>query len=471
MRVKLIKLKICLVLFLIFTIPNLRAQEQTQKASKDKTHTEFSCGHVHNKSLSANAKLDATTSKVLNSSNIGKQPVLGDLDFLIIRTNFVGGTVEDEFKKEDADIFMAALDSYIKRLSYNKTSVKSYEVTDVFQSKLTSADIKGDLNKVTDEMKKLAREAGHRVNNRLVYLVMDGPNLELGPGGAFGIGNGIDGTSWWPSNLNVETHGAGWSHETFHMFGIGHLGLIETTDKTSYPGSRNTRGVDPYHFMGTEGGLTRWDASKPREALTGQLPIPNKVRLGWLSEDNLVVTPGTSNQKIRFNITDGTDSNLGNKKIGVIVNGHDKTFSLGYYKNLEKSSDRLDQRGGILVHEWDQGFFARTFLLDAHPNSVDGSPDPRRQTDAWKSVFEFTDAAIRVGETMNVGDLFKIKVESEGGSGNDRWVEVSIITDAGPDTNAIGVDLNATEYNYDLGTPASPVQSGWQRISEKTNGD
>ncbi|WP_346884000.1 Ig-like domain-containing protein, partial [uncultured Algibacter sp.] len=38
-------------------------------------------------------------------------------------------------------------------------------------------------------------------------------------------------------------------------------------------------------------------------------------------------------------------------------------------------------------------------------------------------------------------------------------------------SRTITVDLNATTYNYDLGTPLSPVQSGWQAITEKTNGD
>ncbi len=38
-------------------------------------------------------------------------------------------------------------------------------------------------------------------------------------------------------------------------------------------------------------------------------------------------------------------------------------------------------------------------------------------------------------------------------------------------SSTINVNLNATVYNYDLGTPTSPVQNGWTRISDKTIGD
>ncbi|WP_346883998.1 hypothetical protein, partial [uncultured Algibacter sp.] len=70
------------------------------------------------------------------------------------------------------------------------------------------------------------------------------------------------------------------------------------------------------------------------------------------------------------------------------------------------------------------------------------------------------------------GEL-NIEMSDDGGSDrNWAWTRLSLnrVGDL-PNSNSITVDLNATKYNYDLGTSTSPVQSGWQRISDKTTGD
>ena len=77
----------------------------------------------------------------------------------------------------------------------------------------------------------------------------------------------------------------------------------------------------------------------------------------------------------------------------------------------------------------------------------------------------------RIGENLeylaNAGageDRFYYRVGD--GTGRTNWgvVYVNVVP-------SITVDLNATAYNYDLGTAGSPVRGGWTRISPFTSGD
>ena len=146
------------------------------------------------------------------------------------------------------------------------------------------------------------------------------------------------------------------------------------------------------------------------------LSIQQKAYLGWLVDDEVRVSEHDGAQHT-FTLYDQAAADRSEPKLlAVYLTGYedDGAFVVSY---LKTSNDDATGKPGILVHYVEYAAPDVSQLLDLKPDSTkqDLSQD-------------FKDAAIQLGEAVDVSNLFNIQVLDEGmDDEGDHWAEISIV--------------------------------------------
>ena len=312
--------------------------------------------------------------------------------------------------------------AYFRRNSYGKADVAPFTITPIYEIDLNQPYyIRGDVL-----FERASRD--YNMEDYDIYVFCDSGDL-AGAGG-LGVNYGAKGRLWLRSNLLWFHQGN--IHEMIHAFGPGHAEGIEGGD-ISWPGQA-TGGNDPYYFMGSEGSA----------GLDADIPAYMKYWIGWLDSNNIIgqaTAPSCASvHRIYKHADRPTLEN--NKKVSIQLG---KEFWISY--EPDSYNNRIVKKG-VLIHNTPTQSPAVTRLIDTSPNSITELPDGLGSN--WRSVIDFWDAAMTVGENFELEDT-RIEVLREGGSGIDKWVDIRISnTEAAPSISCN--DGNSTTVSCDGNT-------------------
>jgi Putative binding domain, N-terminal/Secretion system C-terminal sorting domain len=295
------------------------------------------------------------------------------------------------------------LNDYIKKASYNKTWVGTFDITPVYQFTVDPAN--NAYYTLEQKLKPKAISGGYNVDNYNVVFYLHQSNTDFGGAGALGVGNGNNGTVYAYNALT--TSNPGMIHETFHAFGLGHAECIEGESQI-FPGVVKG-GHDPYHFMGSEG-----DA-----VLNSDIPSYMKYVIGWITPTNVEYVANAGAGCIT--------KRLYRSSIVSNYNAQNK-YALQLGKNLwisyepDNSNTRL-QTKGLLFHYIPERGSGVSRLLDMKPNSITVLPPGVGSN--YLPVIDFWDAALKAGSTFTwEGNI--IEIAATGGTGDQKWADVKI---------------------------------------------
>ncbi len=322
--------------------------------------------------------------------------VLGERSVLWIRgEDPAAGSIEGTEEKilEAREQF----NNYIRKVSYGKASIKKFDITPIYNFSAASGGYQNQLN-------QSATAGGFDVGSYNIIFYHFKGDVSIG-GGATGGGNGLRGSVNLPDAVIVGEQYKGIIHEGIHAMGIGHSEGIEGKEGI-FPGV-NLGGVDPYHFMGSEGAA----------GLDADLTSYFKYSLGWIDPASIEFQPIGSTDCKTFRMYQSSDlTSVDNSRTYGLQYGPE--FWLTY---VPSNFNPKVVKNGLLMY-WQPTISPDVNrLLDLKPESL----RTVRANDVNRSVADFWDAALQQGEEVNFGgDL--IKVIEEGGSGNERWVEFQI---------------------------------------------
>ena len=305
----------------------------------------------------------------------------------------------------DADLqkFNTELDAYVRRNSFNRTWVETFDLTPVYNFTVPPEGM--GFYAMGNTLRELALSNGYAVDSYDIIAYIHESTTDFGGAGALGSGNGSGGSLW--ANNSLSWYYNGNIHETFHSLGVGHAEGIEG-DSVMFPG-RITGGHDPYHFMGSEG-----DGS-----LNSDIPNYMKYFLGWIDPQNISCLPEIPS-------TGGCITQRIYKTTGVSSYDASRQYAVQLGENLWLSYEPDNQNSqivkkGVLLHHIPGPGSAVTRLLDPTPNSI--TVLPPGISSAYEPVKDLWDAAIEQGEVV-IWEGAAIKVVSTGGTGNDKWVDI-----------------------------------------------
>lgn len=315
----------------------------------------------------------------------------------------------------DADLlkYRDQLDDYIKKSSGNKTWIGTFDITPVYNFTAQQGVF------YDPKFRELATAGGYDVNAYNVVVYLHQSTFELGAG-ALGSGNGDRGSIWGNNNLTWFTPGL--IHESFHAFGLGHAVAIEG-EQDMFPGEI-PGGVDPYHFMGSEGSAL----------LNSDIPSYMKYYIGWVDKVNVDFRAESDANCSTYRIY---KSSL----IGTYDSGRKYALQIGQNLWLSYEPDNLNDQlvtKGVLAHYINDISPAISQLLDTRPNSI--LKLPNGVSSGYEPVKDFWDAAMVVGDELFWRNV-KVSVLNEGGAGIEKWVDIEVcncITISG-DTDNDGV--------------------------------
>lgn len=385
------------------------------------------------------------------ASIVPQQPnstTTGPIDFLWIRGDSFGRT--NTTTLADIESARDAMDAYYRQNSHNTAFLGQFDITPVLE-------IEGTFNGIGDIAtlyRAAAVNAGYDLSNytRFIYNHPNTPSSLPFAGGALGAGSGPSGQAWIPEgvfNSSVAAANQGVTHESIHTLGLGHAIDLNAGNQIFSTTATATAGIDPYHFMGSEG----------TARLNADIPTYMKYWIGWLDASNVTVAPDDPTGVYRIYQADNPDLPAG-RKVALQVGDVGSAVWLSYVPETDNLAIKTT---GVLAHYLQGGSEQAPRLLDLTPNSDQpGEGDEVRQTltDLW-------DAAAVVGQTSAIPVLdFEFTPIAEGGTGNDRWVDIEV-----KKAEVVVVDLNQARYDYDLGPVGSEIAAGFEPISPLTAGD
>lgn len=389
----------------------------------------------------------------------------GGIDFLYMRANTATGSIVHQ-----TDAVIAAVedatDDYYRRNSGGGSFLGTFDVTPVLD--LTGLAF-SSFTSMQNAMRQAAAAAGFNLSNYTRFGYGFGSqNFNLG-GGAVGFGDASSGSLLVPDAVlsDFESGTRAFIHESLHSLGLGHANNLEYGDQI-YDENRilsaplgNTptatqAGIDPYHFMGGEAFAY----------LNADISAYQKYYIGWIGAGNVTVAPDDPTGVYRI-YQYRTDALPANQKVALQV-GDGGNPDGAIWLTYEPDAPNPDVvKNGVLASLVDPIRPAVEWRLDLTPNSRQAY-DPDTPADIGRQVrLDLEDAAAAVGETYAIpGFDFEFTPIATGGSGQDQWVDIEVTK-----AEVATVDENRHSYEYDLGTPTSPVAAGSEQISDMTAGN
>lgn len=369
----------------------------------------------------------------------------GGIDFLWIRGDSFGRT--NTTTLSDITNARDAMADYYLQNSSGNAFVDTFDITPVL-------DINQSINSIgelANAYRAAAANAGYNLANytRFIYNHPNVPSTVSFGGGALGAGSGSGGQAWIPEGVfssSTASANQGVTHESIHTLGLGHSIDLNAGNQIYSTTATATAGIDPYHFMGSEG----------TARLNADITAYFKYWIGWIDASNVTVAPDEPSGVYR--IYKNANPNIASgQKVALQIGEGSSAVWLSYVPDVPNAALKTH---GVVAHLVG-GQTNR--LLDLTPNSDQpGEGDEVRQTltDLW-------DAAAVVGQTSAIPVLdFEFTPIAEGGTGDNKWVDIEV-----KKAEVAVVDLNKSEYHYDFGPEGSPVESGFTRITPLTAGD
>ncbi|OEK09885.1 hypothetical protein A8C32_10270 [Flavivirga aquatica] len=368
---------------------------------------------------------------VASSQTLLKQQrhlILGERTVLVIRGV---DPATDTWKDTDNELqnLNTELNNYVKKISFNKAWIANFDITPVYN--FTVDPNNSGYRAMGEKLADIARSNGYDVNSYNVVMYIHKSSTDFKGAGAWGGGNGLNGSVW--ANNSLTYYAPGNIHETMHAFGMGHAEGIEGGNNM-FPGN-NTGGVDPYFFMGSQGAATGLDA---------HINSYMKYFAGWIDKNNVVLIPSTPSTPKTYRIHKSS--------IETYNTAHNYAIQLGGNLWLSYEPDNIKntnlQTLGLVLHNIPFSGSGVSKLLDTKPNSITKLPSGLGQN--WRPVIDFWDAAMTKNEEVfwNPTKTY-IKVIATGGTGDNKWVDVSF------SKNSQGT-LSVSDINLGLDITISP---------------
>lgn len=385
----------------------------------------------------------------------------GGIDFLYITANTdFRQTIQSMSLLEDARDDM---DAYYRRNSANGSFIDTFDITPTFDLPQSFTS----LGQLTNAMQQAAVNAGFNLSNytRIGYGFPN-PQFPFG-GGALGSGNALGGSLWVPDGVwgNYDSGIRGFVHESLHSLGLGHANNYEFqaqifdedyNQAVPLDGNVTQAGIDPFHFLGGEG----------YAGLDADIAAYAKYYIGWIGADNVTVAPADPTGIYRI-YEHTNDSIPADRKVALQL-GNDPLGQGAIWLSYDPdaANPEINTRGVIATY-YRPVSPAVPWALDLTPDS-DHPYDPDRPQDNGREArVDFYDSAAVVGETYAMpGFDFKFKVVATGGSGTDAWADIEVKR-----ADVAQVDLNQTNYQFDVGPEGSPISTGYDALLPITAGD
>ena len=352
---------------------------------------------------------------LLNNFPLEQTPANGEKSVVWVRAEF-DGVAFPAGTEERIRATHKTFNEYVELHSNGRLQIKDFNMSPVLTSKLNVAGV-NTLDEMHRKSEAAAKDANFDTSGAYKAYVFNSQNFDSF--GGVGGGDGKTGTITMGPNIWIP----GVVHEMLHMFSIGHAEAIEGGDKI-FPGE-NVGGLDPYFFMGSEEDQKDCPYGTDRCEIYATISIPHKARAGWLVDEEIVISD-RDNKEHTFKLYN--QDTLGRpepKLLAAYLKGYDKggVFVVSYIK---KAKSHVITKNGVIIHYTPYQSPAVSRLLDLSPNSKKGNPVRPNET-AYDMLYDFGDAAIIMGESVDVSNLFNIEVLNEGIEGaDDYWAEVKI---------------------------------------------
>jgi len=248
-------------------------------------------------------------------------------------------------------------------------------------------------------------------------------------------------------------------------------GTISISDSTG-PGGRNQISYTPPNGGLKEEDFFHYTVFDPtgRTNFGTVYVLPSKEIIVDLNTTKYNYDLGPSDAPVLEGFTSISDKTYGDINWTGNVNAVDRGQSQGvnainrdFISSSEKATFNHKLKNGIWnihMNMGDSGFSRDNMSVTIESEVVNADVDSEQK------VFTRVDQNI----TVRDGEL-NIEVQDNGGN-SQLWVWNRLtLTYIGPAKEVITVDLNATRYDYDMGTSDSPVFTGYTRITEHITGD
>ena len=421
------------------------SRSTTQPSSQSNSSTSTQTSDSAPESLAAQTTLNKGENGFLKNYPLEQKPVVGTAKVLSYLTAFDDAAVPKELKPKMRLIYNS-FNKYVKIQSNGLMQLSKFKVSPTLNVS-TERSFRDVLSSVKIDSLVEARRIGFdtKSNYKFFAFIRAGHEGFGGVGGEETYGDGY-------MVMGPQAWSAGGVHEMFHMFSLGHAEAIEGNDAI-FPGE-NVGGLDPYFFMGSEEDQKNCPLGVKPCDIYAPLSLPHRARLGWIKNTEIAISKRDEKSHVFTIYNQDTFGRPKPALLGVYLTGYENegVFVVSYIK---KAKSHVITKNGVLVHYVPYQSPAVSRLLDLSPNSKTGNP-VRPGEAAYDMLYDFGDAAIKKGDSVNVSNMFNIEVLNEGKNGkDDYWAKVKI-TPKGKAASKTGLRKDSFKHDSATSTAQSP---------------